>query len=60
MIRDASYLIDWSGRYRWTVRQMDEEAERHTGKMTGWLVDCKDQLAGITEWLSDYISWLTG
>lgn len=31
---------------------MDEAAERHT--------DCKDWLAGIAEWLPDYISWLTG
>lgn len=39
---------------------MDEAAERHTGKLAGWLVDCTDQLAGVAEWLYDCISWMTG
>ncbi len=38
---------------------MDESTEKHTGRPAGRLVDCKERLAGISEWLSDYISWLT-
>lgn len=39
---------------------MDEATERRTGRLAGWVVDCKDRLAGIAEWLSDYVTWLTG
>lgn len=48
------------GRCRWAVRQMDEATEMLTGKLASGSVDCKDRLAGISEWLSDYISGLTG
>lgn len=49
-----------TGKCRWAVRQMDEATEMHTGKLASGSVDCKDRLAGISEWLSDYISSVTG
>lgn len=41
---------------RWTKQQKGTQANW----LAGWLVDCKDRLAEIAEWLSDYISLLTG